>query len=71
MGRTYSPVVLTNPEHGATGRVCNGANWSTFLRRLRFVVMTRAKPIAGFGSNVAHVKRRLVGLRALRTSRSS
>jgi DEAD/DEAH box helicase domain-containing protein len=58
--RTYSRFVLTNPDMVHRGVLPRHANWSTFLRRLRFVVIDECHTYRGvFGSHVAHVIRRL------------
>ncbi len=58
--RTYSRFVLTNPDMVHRGVLPRHAKWSTFLRRLRFVVIDECHTYRGvFGSHVAHVIRRL------------
>jgi DEAD/DEAH box helicase domain-containing protein len=58
--RTYSRFVLTNPDMVHRGVLPRHANWSTFLRRLRYVVIDECHTYRGvFGSHVAHVIRRL------------
>ena len=58
--RTYARFVLTNPDMVHRGVLPRHANWSTFLRRLRFVVIDECHTYRGvFGSHVAHVIRRL------------
>jgi DEAD/DEAH box helicase domain-containing protein len=58
--RTFSRFVLTNPDMVHRGVLPRHANWSTFLRRLRFVVIDECHTYRGvFGSHVAHVIRRL------------
>jgi DEAD/DEAH box helicase domain-containing protein len=58
--RTYSRFVLTNPDMVHRGLLPRHATWSTFLRRLRFVVIDECHTYRGvFGSHVAQVIRRL------------
>jgi DEAD/DEAH box helicase domain-containing protein len=58
--RQHSRFVLTNPDMLHHGMLPGHANWSTFLRRLAFVVIDECHTYRGvFGSHVAHVLRRL------------
>jgi DEAD/DEAH box helicase domain-containing protein len=58
--RTFSRFVLTNPDMVHRGVLPRHGNWSTFLRRLRFVVIDECHTYRGvFGSHVAQVIRRL------------
>jgi len=53
-------VLLTNPEMLHVGILPAHARWGTFLKRLRYVVVDELHTMRGmFGSNVAHVLRRL------------
>jgi DEAD/DEAH box helicase domain-containing protein len=58
--RQHSRFVLTNPDMLHHGILPGHASWSTFLRRLAFVVVDECHAYRGvFGSHVAHVLRRL------------
>ena len=58
--RKNANVVLTNPEMLHQGILPYHRRWATFLMRLRLVVVDELHSLRGiFGSNVAHVLRRL------------
>ncbi|MBN1367595.1 MAG: DEAD/DEAH box helicase [Dehalococcoidales bacterium] len=58
--RKRAKIVLTNPDMLHLGILPNHANWSRFLRHLKFVVVDEAHTYRGiFGSHVAGVLRRL------------
>jgi DEAD/DEAH box helicase domain-containing protein len=58
--RKQATVVLTNPEMLHQAILPYHAQWATFLMRLRLVVVDELHSLRGiFGSNVAHVLRRL------------
>jgi DEAD/DEAH box helicase domain-containing protein len=58
--RKNANVVLTNPEMLHQGILPFHKGWATFLMRLRLVVVDELHSLRGiFGSNVAHVLRRL------------
>ncbi len=58
--RRHASVVLTNPDMLHVGILPSHARWSTFLARLRYVVVDELHTLRGiFGSHVAHVLRRL------------
>jgi DEAD/DEAH box helicase domain-containing protein len=58
--RKNANVVLTNPEMLHQGILPFHRRWATFLMRLRLVVVDELHSLRGiFGSNVAHVLRRL------------
>ncbi|HEX5097501.1 MAG TPA: DEAD/DEAH box helicase, partial [Acidimicrobiia bacterium] len=58
--RKNANVILTNPEMLHVGILPGHAQWGTFLKRLRFVVVDELHTLRGiFGSQVAHVLRRL------------
>jgi len=58
--RRNSNVILTNPEMLHLGILPNHQRWSTFLSRLKYVVVDELHVFRGiFGTNVAHVLRRL------------
>lgn len=58
--RQHANVLLTNPEMVHHGLLPNHRRWSTFLGRLRLVVVDEAHVLRGvFGSHVAHLLRRL------------
>jgi DEAD/DEAH box helicase domain-containing protein len=58
--RGHANVILTNPEMLHIGMMPMHQNWGTFLKRLRYVVIDELHMLRGmFGSNVAHVLRRL------------
>jgi DEAD/DEAH box helicase domain-containing protein len=58
--RRHANVVLTNPEMLHQGILPNHRRWSTFLMRLRLVVVDELHTLRGvFGSHVALVLRRL------------
>jgi DEAD/DEAH box helicase domain-containing protein len=58
--RQHSRFVLTNPDMLHHGILPGHAAWSTFLRRLAFVVIDECHTYRGvFGSHVSHVLRRL------------
>lgn len=58
--RQHANVVLTNPEMLHHGILPNHARWATYLMRLRYVVVDELHTLRGiFGTNVAHLLRRL------------
>ncbi|MEV1287759.1 DEAD/DEAH box helicase [Micromonospora sp. NPDC049679] len=58
--RQHSRFVLTNPDMLHHGILPGHAGWSTFLRRLAYVIVDECHTYRGvFGSHVAHVLRRL------------
>src|SRR5829696_3081532 len=58
--RAHSRLVLTNPDMLHRGILPSHGRWTSFLRRLRFVVWDECHTYRGvFGSHVAHVLRRL------------
>ncbi|WP_433475329.1 DEAD/DEAH box helicase [Spirillospora sp. CA-142024] len=58
--RQHANYVLTNPDMLHRSILPGHARWSSFLRRLRYVVVDEAHGYRGvFGSHVAHVLRRL------------
>ena len=58
--RGYANWVLTNPDMLHRGILPNHGRWSSFLRRLSFVVVDECHTYRGlFGSHVAQVLRRL------------
>lgn len=58
--RRNANVILTNPEMLHLGILPNHQRWSNFLSRLRYVVVDELHVFRGiFGTNVAHVLRRL------------
>ena len=58
--RAHANVLLTNPEMLHVGMLPVHANWGTFFKRLRYVVIDELHMLRGmFGSNVAQVLRRL------------
>lgn len=58
--RQHARFVLTNPDMLHHGILPGHARWSTFLRRLAFVIVDECHTYRGvFGSHVAHVLRRL------------
>src|SRR5690606_19691170 len=58
--RANANVVLTNPEMLHCGILPQHARWSTFLMRLRYVVIDELHVLRGvFGTHVAHILRRL------------
>ena len=58
--RTHANVMLTNPEMLHVSMLPVHANWGTFFKRLRYVVIDELHTLRGmFGSNVAQVLRRL------------
>jgi DEAD/DEAH box helicase domain-containing protein len=58
--RRKATVVLTNPEMLHSGLLPHHDRWSTFLSRLRYVVLDELHVFRGiFGSHLAHVLRRL------------
>ncbi len=58
--RANANALLTNPEMLHAGILPHHRRWATFLMRLRYVVVDELHVLRGiFGSNVAHVLRRL------------
>ncbi len=58
--RTNANVVLTNPEMLHYGIIPYHQKWATFLKRLDYVVIDELHVLRGiFGTNMAHVLRRL------------
>jgi len=58
--RNNANVILTNPEMLHHSMLPGHAKWGTFFKRLRYVVIDELHMLRGmFGSNVAHVLRRL------------
>lgn len=58
--RRNANVLFTNPDMLHVGILPRHGQWSTFLRRLRYVVVDEAHALRGiFGAHVAHVLRRL------------
>jgi DEAD/DEAH box helicase domain-containing protein len=58
--RAHARLVLTNPDMLHRSILPAHARWAGFLRRLRYVVVDECHTYRGvFGSNVAHVLRRL------------
>ena len=58
--RANANVLLTNPEMLHCGLLPQHERWSTFLMRLRYVVIDELHVLRGvFGTHVAHVLRRL------------
>lgn len=58
--RSHANVILTNPEMLHVGILPTHARWSTFLSRLRYVVIDELHTLRGvFGTHVAHLIRRL------------
>lgn len=58
--RAHANVLLTNPEMLHLSMLPVHANWGTFFKRLRYVVIDELHMLRGmFGSNVAQVLRRL------------
>jgi DEAD/DEAH box helicase domain-containing protein len=58
--RAHASLVVTNPDMLHRGVLPRHSNWSSFLRRLRFVVIDECHQYRGvFGSHVACVVRRL------------
>ena len=58
--RRHANVVLTNPEMLHYGVLPHHERWATFLMRLRYVVIDELHVLRGvFGTNVAHLLRRL------------
>jgi DEAD/DEAH box helicase domain-containing protein len=58
--RQYATYVLTNPDMLHHGILPSHPRWSSFLRRLRYVVVDECHTYRGvFGSHVAQVLRRL------------
>jgi len=58
--RSHARLVLTNPDMVSCGILPRHAAWTSFLRRLRYVVVDECHAYRGvFGSHVAQVLRRL------------
>lgn len=58
--RRHANVILTNPDMLHIGILPGHGHWSTFLRRLRYVVVDEVHVLRGiFGSHVGNVLRRL------------
>lgn len=58
--RAHANVLLTNPEMLHMSMLPMHANWGTYFKRLRYVVIDELHMLRGmFGSNVAQVLRRL------------
>jgi DEAD/DEAH box helicase domain-containing protein len=58
--RKNANVILTNPEMLHVGILPSHKRWATFLMRLRYIVVDELHTLRGiFGSQVAHVLRRL------------
>src|SRR5207302_8173104 len=58
--RRHARLVFTNPDMLHYGLLPGHRSWSTFLRRLRYVVVDECHSYRGvFGSHVAQVLRRL------------
>ncbi len=58
--RRHANVICTNPDMLHVGLLPRHAQWATFLRRLRYVVVDETHTLRGiFGGHVAHVLRRL------------
>ncbi len=58
--RAHARLVLTNPDMLHRGILPRHGSWSSYLRRLRYVVVDECHTYRGlFGSHVAHVLRRL------------
>lgn len=58
--RAHGRLVLTNPDMLHAGILPSHSRWSSFLRRLDFIVVDECHGYRGvFGSHVAHVLRRL------------
>ena len=58
--RRNANVILTNPEMLHIGLLPNHDKWANFFHRLEFVVIDELHTLRGiFGSNVAHLLRRL------------
>ena len=58
--RANANVLLTNPEMLHVSMLPNHGRWANFFHRLQFVVVDELHVLRGmFGSNVAHVLRRL------------
>ncbi|MCA1553474.1 MAG: DEAD/DEAH box helicase, partial [Chloroflexi bacterium] len=68
--RSAAHIVLTNPDMLSLGILPNHHLWSTYLSRLRFVVVDEAHVYRGvFGSHVACVLRRLLRICAAHGAR--
>ena len=64
--RNNANVVLTNPEMLHNGIVPQHRQWATFFKRLQYVVVDELHVLRGiFGTNVAHLLRRIQRVAAL------